>query len=183
MPDAAHPELGRIHHLAYVVEEIEPAARRLNEQFGAGPFFHLEEVPVSDVSSRGEPAEFLHASAFGICNGVPIELMKIARLAPERAAERFAGSVTPRFHHMAYAVPASVLDGVREQLEGSGLPEYLHAHFGDDVDFTYHDGSASLGHDLEIHADSEGLRGFFAMFAEATDGWDGSTDLLRPALG
>lgn len=175
--------LGPIHHLAYVVDEIEPAARRLNEQFGAGPFFYLEEVPVRDVSSRGEPGEFVHASAFGLCNGLPTELMKIERLAPARAAEGFAGDATPRFHHIAYAVPPASLPAVREQLESAGLPEYLKAHFGEDVEFTYHDARASLGHDLEIHADSEGLRGFFAMFAEATASWDGASDLMRPALG
>lgn len=174
--------LGAVHHLAYVVEEIEPAARSLNEQFGAGPFFFLDEVPVRDVTSRGEPAEFLHASAFGICNEVPVELMAIARIEPARAAERFAGTATPRFHHIAYAVPPTRLETIRAGLEESGLPEYLHARFGEDVDFTYHDGSASLGHDIELHADSEGLRGFFAMFETAAEGWDGS-DLLRPAMG
>jgi len=175
-------DLGRIHHLAYVVDEIEPAAVRLNEQFGAGPFFFLDEVPVSDVSSRGEPGEFVHASAFGICNEVPVELMVIARMAPPRAADRFAGETTPRFHHIAYAVPPAEVEAVRAKLEASGLPEYLHAHFGEDVDFTYHDGSASLGHDIELHADSDGLRGFFAMFESAAENRDGS-DLLRPAMG
>lgn len=174
--------LGPIHHLAYVVEEIEPAARRLHEQFGAGPFFFLDEVPVRDVSSRGAPAEFLHASAFGICNEVPVELMAIASIAPARAAERFAATAAPRFHHVAYAVPPAELATIRAGLESSGLPEYLHARFGEDVDFTYHDGSTSLGHDLELHADSDGLRGFFAMFEAAAENWDG-TDLLRPALG
>ena len=176
-------DLGKIHHLAYVVEEIPAAAQRLNEQFGAGPFFFIDEVPVEDVTSRGEAAEFVHASAFGICNEVPVELMAIEKLAPERAAERFAGSGFPRFHHIAYAVPAAEVEATRAALEGSGLPEYLHAHFGEDVDFTYHDGSASLGHDIELHADSEGLRGFFAMFEGAAAEWDGSTDLLRPAFG
>jgi hypothetical protein len=176
-------DLGQIHHLAYVVEEIEPAARKLNEQFGAGPFFYLDEVPVSDVTSRGEPGEFVHASAFGICNGLPLELMVIAKLSPDRAAERFAGSRTPRFHHIAYAVPVEEVESIRAELEADDLPEYMHAHFGDDVDFTYHDGSASLGHDIELHVDSDGLRGFFAMFESAAEGWDGSADLLRPALG
>src|SRR5882757_10189808 len=176
-------DLGKIHHLAYVVEEIPAAAQRLNEQFGAGPFFFIDVVPVADVTSRGEPAEFVHASAFGICNEVPVELMVIDRMAPERAAERFAGTVYPRFHHIAYAVPAAEVEATRTALEASGLPEYLHAHFGDDVDFTYHDGSASLGHDLELHVDSDGLRGFFSMFEGAAAEWDGSTDLLRPALG
>ncbi len=175
--------LGEIHHLAYVVDEIEAAATGLRDQFGAGPFFYLEEVPVTDVTSRGAPAEFVHASAFGICNEVPVELMVIARLAPERAAARFAGDATPRFHHIAYAVPAAEVESTRAELEADGLPEYLHAHFGEDVDFTYHDGSASLGHDIELHVDSEGLRGFFAMFEAAAAEWDGAGDLLRPALG
>jgi hypothetical protein len=159
-------DLGKIHHLAYLVEEIPAAAGRLNEQFGAGPFFFIDVVPVADVTSRGEPAEFVHASAFGICNEVPVELMVIDRLAPERAAERFAGATFPRFHHIAYAVPAAEVEATRAALEASGLPEYMHAHFGEDVDFTYHDGSAS-----------------FAMFEGAAADWDGTTDLLRPALG
>jgi hypothetical protein len=112
-----------------------------------------------------------------------VELMVIDRMAPPRAADRFAGTTFPRFHHIAYAVPLAEVDGIRGELESSGLPEYLHARFGDDVDFTYHDCSASLGHDIEVHVDSEGLRGFFAMFKEAAADWDGETDLLRPALG
>lgn len=176
-------DLGKIHHLAYVVEEIPAAAQRLTEQFGAGPFFFIDEVPVEDVTSRGEAAEFVHASAFGICNEVPVELMVIDKMAPEGAAARFAGTSFPRFHHIAYAVPESEVEATRAALEASGLPEYLHAHFGEDVDFTYHDGSASLGHDIELHADSEGLRGFFAMFEGAAAEWDGSTDLVRPAFG
>jgi hypothetical protein len=176
-------DLGQIHHLAYVVEEIPAAAQRLNEQFGAGPFFFIDEVPVQDVTSRGEAAEFVHASAFGICNEVPVELMVIERMAPARAAGRFAGDVFPRFHHIAYAVPEAEVAETRAALDAAGLPEYLQASFGEDVNFTYHDGSASLGHDLELHVDSAGLRGFFAMFEGAAAEWDGKTDLLRPALG
>jgi Glyoxalase/Bleomycin resistance protein/Dioxygenase superfamily len=184
MPDSGQPDLGQIHHLAYVVEEIEPAARRLHEQFGAGPFFYLEDVPVEDVTSRGEPAEFVHGSAFGICNDMPIELLKIARIEPARADERFVrnDNGTPRLQHVAYVVPRATVEAVRADLEASGLPEYLSARIGDDVDFSYHDAGATLGHDLELHADSDGLRGFFAMFREAAASWDGS-DLLRPPPG
>ena len=177
MPDFVPLELGPVHHCAYVVDDIEATAAALAEQFGAGPFFFLAEVPVFNVTSRGEPGVFAHASAFGMCNGVPVELMKIDRLAPARASERFAGA-TPRFHHFAYALPAEAVDAVREDLAGRGMPEYLRAEFGDDVEFTYHDAGATLGHDLEIHVDSEGLRGFFAMITGAAAGWDG-TDLLR----
>lgn len=174
--------LGQIHHLAYVVDDIEAAATRLHEQFGAGPFIHLEEVPVEDVTSAGAPAEFLHGSAFGMCNGVPVELMAIRRIAPRRAAERFAGA-TPRLHHVAYAVPGAERDSVQAGLEAAGMPAYLGARFGEDVVFTYHDGSASLGHDIELHADSEGLRGFFGTIEGAAAGWDGSDLLRQPEFG
>jgi hypothetical protein len=43
--------------------------------FGAGPFFLVENVPLENVLSRGEPAEFAHHSAFGYCGGGAIELM------------------------------------------------------------------------------------------------------------
>ncbi len=178
MPDFAPLDLGPVHHTAYVVDDIEATAEALAGQFGAGPFQFLAEVPVQNVTSRGEPGEFVHGSAFGLCNGVPIELMKIEKMAPERASERFA-LTPPRFHHFAYALPADTVEAVREKLVGRGMPEYLRAQFGEDVDFTYHDASATLGHDLEIHVDSEGLRGFFALITGAAEGWDGSTDLLR----
>jgi hypothetical protein len=44
---------------------------------------------------------------------------------------------------------------------------------------TLHDASASLGHDLEIHADCQGLREFFAMVRAAAEDWDGSEPLRR----
>lgn len=47
------------------------------------------------------------------------------------------------------------------------------------VETTLHDASATLGHDIEIHADNEGLRNFFGMVRGAAEGWDGS-EQLRP---
>jgi hypothetical protein len=181
MPGAGHPDLGPIHHFAYVIAEIEPVVRRLHEQFGAGPFLQIENVPVEDVTSRGEPAEFAHSSAFGICNAVAVELIQVARIEPERVAERFRlnDDGTPRLQHLAYAFPPAEVGELRANLEARGLPEYLSARFGEDVEMTYHDASGSFGYDFEIHADSDGLRGSFAMLREVSEGWDGR-DLLRP---
>jgi len=175
------PDLGQIHHLAYVVTEIEPVVQRLHEQFGAGPFLRIENVPVEDVTSRGEPAEFSHDAAFGICNDLPVELLQVARIEPAEVAARFRTNDdgTPRLQHVAYALPPAAVEGLRAELDATGLPEYLRARFGEDAEMTYHDASGSFGHDLEIHADSEGLRASFALLREAAEGWDGS-DLLRP---
>ena len=89
--DLFRPQLGEPHHSAYVVEDIETTVSRLVDQLGAGPFFLIENVPLENVLSRGEPAEFVHNSAFGYCGGGAIELMEVLSLAPERVQKAFSG--------------------------------------------------------------------------------------------
>jgi len=156
--DLFRPSLEGAHHYAYVVENIEATVGRLAEQLGAGPLFLVENVPLENTTSRGEPAEFVHHSAFGYCGGGPIELMEIVRLVPERIEGRFSGA-RPGVHHVAWAVPPASVEDLRRELEDRGLPEYLSAQLGE-LDITFHDASASLGHDIEIHVDSHGLRDF-----------------------
>ena len=178
VPEAPfRPQLGEPHHYAYVVDDIEATVNRLVDQLGAGPFFLVESVPLENVLSRGEPAEFAHNSAFGSCGGGAIELIEPVSLAPERVAKRFSGT-RPRIHHVAYAIPPTEVADLRSSLDQRGLPQYLSAQLGD-VDTTLHDASASLGHDIEVHADSQGLRDFFEMVSGGAEGWDGS-EPLRP---
>lgn len=175
--DLFRPQLGEPHHYAYVVEDIEATVNRLVDQLGAGPFFLIEGVPLENVLSRGEPAEFVHNSAFGSCGGGAIELIEAVSLAPERVEEGFSGP-RPRIQHVAYAVPPTEVADVRRSLDERGLPEYLSSQLGD-VETTLHDASAVLGHDIEIHVDNEGLHDFFAMVRGGAEGWDGS-EPLRP---
>jgi hypothetical protein len=175
--DLFRPQLGEPHHYAYVVDEIDATVSRLVDQFGAGPFFLIENVPLENVLSRGEPAEFVHNSAFGYCGGGAIELMEALSLAPERVEKGFSGP-RPRIHHVAYAVPSTAVSDLRSSLDERGLTEYLSSQLGE-VETTLHDASATLGHDIEIHVDSEGLRDFFEMVRGGAEGWDGS-EPLRP---
>ncbi len=93
MPNSLN--LPEIHHYAYVVDELDAAARRMHAQFGAGPFFYIEQVPVTDVTSRGEPAEYLHSAAFGMCNRVPVELMQIDRTRPSTRSDASTATICP----------------------------------------------------------------------------------------
>ena len=175
--DVFRPQLGEPHHYAYVVEDIEATVNLLVDQLGAGPFFLIESVPVENVLSRGEPAEFVHNSAFGYYGGGAIELIQAVSLAPERVEERFSGP-RPRVHHVAYVVPATAVADLRTSLDERGLPQYLSSQIGE-VDTTLHDASATLGHDIEIHVENDGLRGFFEMVRGGAENWDGS-EPLRP---
>jgi len=175
--DLFRAQLGSPHHHAYVVDDIDATVQRLVSQLGAGPFFLIEDVPLEDVRSRGEQAEFAHNSAFGACDGSPIELIEAARLAPERVERGFAGA-RPRLQHVGYVVPAEQVAAVRGGLDERGLAGYLSSWLGGN-ETTLHDASATLGHDIEIHADNPGLHDFFAMVLGAADGWDGSRPLRR----
>ncbi len=175
--DLFRPQLGEPHHYAYVVEDIGATVDRMVDQLGAGPFFLVERVPLENVLSRGEPAEFVHNSAFGSCGGGTMELMEVIRLAPERVEKGFSGP-RPGIHHVAYAVPSTEVADLRSSLDERGLSQYLSAQLGE-VDTTFHDASAVLGHDIEIHVDCEGLRDFFEMVRGGAEGWDGS-EPLRP---
>jgi Glyoxalase/Bleomycin resistance protein/Dioxygenase superfamily len=177
--DLFRPQLGEPHHFAYVVEDIEATVNRLVDQLGAGPFFLVESVPLENVLSRGEPAEFAHNSAFGTCGGAAIELIEAVSLSPERVEKGFSGP-RPGIHHVAYAVPPTAVADLRSSLDERGLPQYLSAQLGE-VDMTLHDASAVLGHDIEIHADCEGLRVFFEMLRGGAEGWDGSEPLRQVA--
>jgi hypothetical protein len=171
-------DLGDPHHYAYVVDDLRSTAARLAEEIGAGPFFLVENVPLENVQSRGEPAEFAHDSAFGMCGGGPLELIQPKHLTPARVEERFAGP-RPRIHHIGYVLPGQSARDLRSELDERGLSQYLSSQLGP-LDTTLHDASPLLGHDIEIHVDNEGLHEFFGMVRDAAAGWDG-TEALRPA--
>ncbi len=175
--DLFTPRLGKAHHHGYLVGDIEATVKRLVEQLGAGPFFLIENVPLENVRSGDEPAEFVHNSAFGYSGDDPVELIETVSLAPDRVGKAFSGP-RPRIHHVAYAMPRAVVEDLRNELDQRGLPRYLSAQLGE-VENTFHDASASLGHDIEVQVDSAEFREFFEMVRGGAQGWDGS-DSLRP---
>ena len=127
--DLFRPQLGEPHHYAYVVDRIDATVNRLVDQLGAGPFFLVENVPLENVLSRGEPAEFVHNSAFGSCGDGAIELMETVGLAPERVQKGFSGP-RPRIQHLAYVVPPAEVADLRGSLDERGLSEYVSSQFG-----------------------------------------------------
>ncbi|HEY8582986.1 MAG TPA: VOC family protein [Capillimicrobium sp.] len=175
MPTAQHPFHGSIHHLAYAVQDLEATVARLVDGFGAGPFFVLRDVAFEQLTSRGEPATFAHDSAFGQCGAMPIEVMQVKRLEPERVREGFA-QAPPQLHHTGYVVARERLAAARADLEQRGLPAFLHAVSGE-VDSTLHDAAHVLGHQVELHADSERLHELFGLVRSASVDWDGRDPL------
>lgn len=73
-------------------------------------------------------------------------------------------------------MPRAEVEALRNELDQRGLPTYLSAQLCE-VENTFHDALASLGHDVEIQIDSAAFREFFEMVRGGAEDWDGSDPL------
>ena len=69
-------KLGPPKQIAYAVPDAFEAAKRWVKDFGAGPFFVSEHIPVTDVIYRGSRSSFDHTSAYGQWGDIMVELVQ-----------------------------------------------------------------------------------------------------------
>lgn len=168
--------LGPPVQLAYVVDDVWPAAAEFSARFGAGPFFVNEHIPCTDVVHRGRPATFDHSSAYGQWGTVMVELVMQHDDEPSAIRDVFARGETG-LHHLAYFVD-DLADTAR-RLEAQGYPQAQIATAGGGTRFAFHDAVATLGHMFELYEPNDRLLGFYAMVADAARGWDGTEPVRR----
>ena len=156
--------------VAYHVPDPAAAAERCAREFGWGPFFLLEHIPLERSLYRGAPAQFDHSSAYGQAGELMVELITQHNDGPSALRDLFAPHETG-VHHVACFVDdlGAELQHRREQ----GVAIALDARTRTGVDFAMLDLSASLGHMLELYEPNEDLRRFYAHVRRCADGWDG----------
>lgn len=163
--------LGPPVQIAYAVPDVEVFARRWAESTGAGPFFVRPHIPVVDVTYRGRPAEFDHSSAYGQWGDVMLELVHVHTPGPNVVTDVIGDSPTG-LHHLAFLVDD--LDAATEGLDDHGHELVMTAHTGNGTEFRFVDASRALGHMVELYVGTDHVRRFYAMVADAAQGWDGS---------
>ncbi|MER5348485.1 VOC family protein [Streptomyces mirabilis] len=166
-----------VHHVGYAVDDLDKAILRAVNTLGAGPFFRMNDIPLA-ATSQGEPAMFLHSAAFGQCGSMALEFMQIKRCEPATVADSMR-QPTPGLNHIGFVAPS--LTEARDELEAMGVPAFLQARIGD-IEFTMHDARAVCGHNIEVHADNSGIRGFWQQVRDASIGWDGTEPIRSPSM-
>jgi hypothetical protein len=156
--------LGPPVQVAYAVEHLATAVDQWVEHRGAGPFYVLEHIPLSDVRVFGQPGAFDHSSAYGQWGSVMVELVQDHTAGPSPVA----GSGLHHVAHFVDDIAATSLD-----LVANGWPEALWATTSGGNAFAFHDARRELGHMVEIYEGSQRLRQFYARVAAAADDWDG----------
>lgn len=170
LPDVLGPPV----QIAYAVPDARAAAERWAREFGAGPFFLAEHIPVTEVIHRGVPGAFDHTSAYGQWGDIMVELVQDHGPGPSAVRDLYPEGGSG-LHHLAYFVDD--IDVATARLETQGYPLAMSAVAGK-TRFHFVDAVAQLGHFLELYEPSGALTGFYTRVREAASGWDG-TEAIR----
>jgi len=162
--------------VAYHVPDPVAAAERCARDFGWGPFFLMEHIPLASSLYRGVPAEFDHTSAYGQAGELMVELITQHNDGPSALRDLFAPHETG-VHHVACFVDdlAATVQSYRDD----GIAAALDAQTKTGVRFVMLDLSATLGHMLELYEPNDDMRRFYAHVRKCADGWDGDRPVRR----
>lgn len=160
--------------IAYHVADPARAARDCARDFGWGPFFLFEHIPLARCVYRGRPAAWDHSSAYGQAGDLMVELITQHDDTPSVLRDSFTRE-TVGVHHVAHFVDdlAAALAAARK----AGVEVALEASTATGTEFAMLDLRARLGHMVELYAPDGGLAKFYRHVARAAEGWDGTEPL------
>lgn len=165
-----------IHHIGYWVADLDAGMTQYSKALGIGPFMAMDHVVFAQFAMPGRtgPIVFDHAAAFAAWGPIVMELNAVHAIDDE-LAERLRpepGAVS----HVSWLAPD--LEAEVERLAAFGCTLINTAQTGP-VSVAWVTGGALLPHPIEIHLDSDFMRGMHGRLQDLAEGWDGR-ELRRP---
>ena len=162
-------KLGPPKQIAYAVPDAFEAAKKWVKDFGAGPFFIAEHIPVTDVIYRGSPSTFDHTSAYGQWGDIMVELVQDHGTGPSVVRDMYNVDESG-LHHLAFFVED--IDLATKFLVDQGFELGMTAKAGSTI-FNMIDATKTLGHFIELYEPNEALIAFYTRVKEASIKWGG----------
>ncbi len=165
--------------VAFMVDDVEAAARRWIATTGIGPFLMVPHVQLAEYDYRGTKSSGLDFSvALAQSGGVQIELVQQHCDSPSAYRDTIAKG-SQGFHHLA--IYTDRYDETYRSYVDQGYVSAVDGVFGN-LRFSYIDTHAAIGCMIELVEEDAGQTEFFQRVAAAADGWDGVTDPIRPGF-
>ena len=165
--------LGPPVHIAYAVSDIFRGVDKWIKDFGAGPFFIAEHIPIKNVIYRGHPSELDITVAYGQWGEIMIELVQDNGEGPSIIRDLYPPQKSG-LHHLAYFV--NDMDLVSAKLVEEGYVLAMSGQAGENR-FQFFDAISEMGHFLEIYEPIESLKYLYERVRRASINWDGSDPL------
>jgi catechol 2,3-dioxygenase-like lactoylglutathione lyase family enzyme len=162
--------------IAYHVPDPAAAAERCARDYGWGPFFVMEHVPLALSLYRGRESAFDHTSAYGQAGDVMVELIAQHDDSPSALRDLYAAHESG-LHHVAYFVPD--LRAALAEFRARGREIALEACTTTGTEFAMVDVVDELGHMVELYENADALAKFYAYVKRKADGWDGRDPVRR----
>ena len=167
--------LGAPVQFAYLVSDIFEGIEKWIKNFGSGPFFISEHVPIKNIFYRGYPSKLDITVAYAQWGSVMIELIQNNNNEPSVMTELVALKKGV-FHHVAFFVEDLNLSSNR--LKNQGYELAMTGQAGDNR-FQFFDALDKMGHFIEIYEPVESLVDLYERVRTASINWDGSNP-IRP---
>ena len=165
--------LGPPVQIAYAVSDIFGGVDKWIKDFGAGPFFIAEHIPIKNVIYRGHPSELDITVAYGQWGEIMIELVQDNGEGPSIIRDLYPPQKSG-LHHLAYFV--NDMDLVSAKLVEEGYVLAMSGQAGENR-FQFFDAISEMGHFLEIYEPIESLKSLYERVRIASINWDGSDPL------
>ena len=165
--------LGPPVQIAYAVSDIYKGIDKWISDFGAGPFFIAEHIPIKNVIYRGHPSELDITVAYGQWGEIMIELVQDNGEGPSIIRDLYPPQKSG-LHHLAYFV--NDMDLVSAKLVEEGYVLAMSGQAGENR-FQFFDAISEMGHFLEIYEPIESLKDLYERVRSASINWDGSDPL------
>ena len=169
---------GDIIQNGYVVRDIAAAMRHWVEVLGVGPWFYIEQLPVSDFQYKGQPSPVHISLALANSGPLQVELIQQRNDAPSLYRD-FLNAGHEGLQHIGYG--SWNFDADLTRIVDVG---YAIGHAGSVSGrgrFVYLLTEAHPGTVVELFDMSSGRERVFARIAEAARHWDGR-DPIRTRL-
>lgn len=164
---------------AFLVDDLDEAARRWIDTTGIGPFFTVRHVTLAEYSHRGEPRADLDFSvAIAQSGGIQVELIQQHNDAPSAYRDTIT-SVDDGFHH--FGIYTADYDKAYRHYMDRGFDAVVDAKFGD-ARFSYIDTRPAIGCMIELIEEFPLQTELFQRVAAGARDWDGKTDPIRPGF-
>lgn len=165
-----------IHHIGYWVDDIDAGMASFADALGVGPFMVIDHVIFTAFAMPGRPGEvtFDHAAAFAVWGPIVLELNAAHAIDDELAS--WLKPVPGTISHVSWL--ASDLDAEVWRLRTWGC-ELINTAATGPVRVAWVSGGTLFGHPIEIHLDTEFIRGMRNRLEALGHGWDGR-ELRRP---
>lgn len=140
-----------IKQLGYYVKDLEEAAARFREAFGAGPFVDLGVSEPASCKVRGEEEPVRMRTALGHMKDIQIELIEVESDCPDPYKEQGHYGL----HHFCLWVDD--VDAAVAACEAVGMTRAMELVSGQGLQVVYMDAREQFGQYIELNAPIEAL--------------------------